>query len=249
MAHFGQVLKHYPSTKPDLNEPPLSQGLTEILAYRKKDLRCDSLPLRKSTLLKSSCFQLDFTLRKLRICSQHQPAIASLSKTLLEMLMKAFSSLPLVLAILGCGGGSSYDTALHKPTVDGATVKPATVYRSYKLSSFSRANCINNESISWDRDGEDWRFLVISYQISDLGDMYTVQCLEYGAFRCGAVRWLGAMAPGVWYVWGEHNITHQDPIKYAFLKEYCDSGWYGSGEVYVDQCKETYAEDCNASEF
>lgn len=164
------------------------------------------------------------------------------------------ASTALGLALSACGGGDPATPPDKTSLATQAAPAPNSSFSVsaspvYKLSAFSRANCINNESITWDRSGQDWDLLVVSYQRSDLGDYYEVQCEREGMW-CGAIRVGGGLLPGQWTVEGMHGISaSRDPFKRQFLREWCDDTWLDSGLPAADICKETRATTCNLSEF
>jgi hypothetical protein len=67
---------------------------------------------------------------------------------------------------------------------------------------FSRANCVNNESISWDWPVRSYWLWTDSYHRKDVWEPVLRTGWEYG-FRSAAVHW-GEGLSGGWYVVGDH---------------------------------------------
>lgn len=83
-----------------------------------------------------------------------------------------------------------------------ATLASAPSYAG--LVWFSRANCINNESISWDWPGRNHMLLTNSFHWnSKSGWQEPVRTGWQWGYRSGAVHWFEGMSGG-WYVIGHH---------------------------------------------
>lgn len=100
----------------------------------------------------------------------------------------------------------------------------------YATTVHSRANCLNNESITWwYHHPYDWR--VVSYHtdqgayshIIDTGFQYT--------WRAHAIHWGEGDMTGSWRVWGYHYLLSYDKRK-PFATTYAEGcniidGWVG----------------------
>lgn len=126
----------------------------------------------------------------------------------------------------------------------------------WNVGMFSRANCGNNESITWERDLHSswWEMEVHSEQWHDNGDYIFLSDGPAVTARVGAVSWLSHWTSG-WVVMGAHymdaaNTLHvydsQEAI--SLLEHNCD-GWAGGvvGGSWI--CKSTFADDCNLGEW
>lgn len=127
----------------------------------------------------------------------------------------------------------------------------------WNVGMFSRANCGNNESISWERNLNSfwWNMAVESDQFSEDGDEVYLSDGPAVTSRVGAVSWASHWTGG-WTVLGRHFMgaskdlnVYDSQEAVSLLEQNCD-GWAGSatGEGYW-VCKSTFATDCNAGEW
>jgi len=90
---------------------------------------------------------------------------------------------------------------------------------------FSRANCGNNESISWDwvwKEAHYWS--VVSTQYGFLqGNMKTevFRSGEVYGHRAAAISWLGAYNDGgvTWFVFGDHYEKYPGTSNYILIRQ------------------------------
>ncbi|MGB3434905.1 hypothetical protein [Achromobacter sp.] len=130
--------------------------------------------------------------------------------------------------------------------------------KSWNIGMFSRANCGNNESISWDRsaDASYWEMAVGSRMSSaSLGREHFYEDGPRVDWRVGNVNWFRAFG-GDWIVEGIHDLgpnRDMDPLdqEYAvdLIRENCGGWWAGSAVGSVWLCKETWASDCSLAEW
>lgn len=71
------------------------------------------------------------------------------------------------------------------------------------LTIHSRANCVNNESITWDLT-ENWQLATISTHYKDGIIQHSVPTGWQNTWRSAAVHW--GEGTGGWYVEGQHYI-------------------------------------------
>lgn len=126
----------------------------------------------------------------------------------------------------------------------------------FTLSSFSRANCINNESITWDAT-KTWQMLVWSQQYEvDLNHYVFLVDAQWDANRAAAVCW-GCGLSGNWEVGGVHVVTIPTDSKWGerdeegkdLLEMNCEGWLYtGDGDFSVP-CNGSYATGCNATDW
>ncbi|MFT7722281.1 MAG: hypothetical protein QM788_05565 [Roseateles sp.] len=154
----------------------------------------------------------------------------------------------ILVGLSACGGGGDAGADKYQPTLSKATAYVGM----FRLAAFSRANCINNESISWDKGFDVWNLAVGSEQTNDIGDVVWEYYDAPGEFWANAANWGGGLSPGKWKVRGFHWVDGAgDHGKNHFLSEsFCTSPDYiGSHWYKADLCKETVATDCNLTEF
>ena len=120
----------------------------------------------------------------------------------------------------------------------------------FNLSSFSRANCINNESISWDATSGEWAMKTVSIQSNVNGAFKIIEMsIEYGIHRSAAIC-LGCGLSGGWFVDGEHYIGADGGDKGSYLESFCDASWVNSGtESFAVPCRMTFSSTCNITEW
>lgn len=166
-------------------------------------------------------------------------------------------ALALATTLVGCGGGSNQEVS---DAQFDSKLRRLSVGIPNTLSAFSRANCINNESITWDNTwAKDWWMAVDSFQTSDTGEFVWEVCDTLGK-RCAAVSWGAGVSMGkTWEVDGYHYVSYedsghtvevQDQIRY--LEEWCDYGWQDTGprgHWTSGECKVTKATSCNITEW
>jgi hypothetical protein len=89
------------------------------------------------------------------------------------------------------------------------------------LKSFtmnSRANCVNNESISW-RAGFSYKLKTYSNHYGPRGQAHSIITGLENTWRSAAVHWNEAYAGNGWMVIGEHWGDMNDGMGYRHLKE------------------------------
>lgn len=128
----------------------------------------------------------------------------------------------------------------------------------FDLSMFSRANCINNESITWTYDisnSNQWYLWTQSSQINfQTGEYIEIYAGPEETWRSAAINWGGGITGG-WLVHGIHGVskislTGDD----CFMLQDACGGFPGSnmicsGDPMIDYCRETVADNCNLGEW
>lgn len=138
-----------------------------------------------------------------------------------------------------------------------ALLRPASA-GVFSLSSLSRANCINNESITWDLT-TTWQMLVQSHQWElDTGQYLLLSDLQYDANRAAAVCW-GCGVTGNWEVVGDHFVAPPSSLPHIpdrvdeegkELLEFNCAGWMYTGDGdFTTPCLTTTATGCNATDW
>lgn len=119
---------------------------------------------------------------------------------------------------------------------------------TWNMSMFSRANCINNESISWEVLGNYyWNLFTESYQTNvDTLQVLYVSDGPSNTFRSAAISWFGA-GTSFWQVEGTHWIepdsrTDKDEGWYLMGLN-CPDGIAGATGT-LEQCVYSYADNC-----
>lgn len=97
-----------------------------------------------------------------------------------------------------------------------------------QLTHNSRANCGNNESISW--DGSRKRTLsVSSYHVKSGTSHYVTTGGFSSTYRAAAVHWGESFTPNLWYVRGTHwEMLNGRTIRTSTYASDCriSEGWY-----------------------
>ena len=87
------------------------------------------------------------------------------------------------------------------------------------LTAHSRANCINNESITWQL-GKRWVLRTVSEHYKNKGLAHTIDTHWDRTRRSAAVCWLEGKLSGDWHVIGKHYIIYDDkPNKIILFDE------------------------------
>ncbi|MGE8691631.1 MAG: hypothetical protein ACN6PJ_31110 [Achromobacter sp.] len=136
---------------------------------------------------------------------------------------------------LACATAAAYDATTEVPV--------------WHMSMFSRANCINNESISWDTSGASyWNLYTQSYQtnLDDFSEVFISAGSEV-TWRSAAVAWFAA-GEGFWQVEGYHLIQpapRTDPNEgWALIYQNCTDSFGGATNT-LEECVRTFADDCS----
>lgn len=127
----------------------------------------------------------------------------------------------------------------------------------WNVGMFSRANCGNNESITWERNFNSfwWNMEVESHQMHDNGDEIFLYDGPAVTSRVAAISWLSHWTSG-WVVEGTHMMggsrdlnVYDSQEAASLLEQNCD-GWAGSatGSGFWT-CKVTWAIDCSMGEW
>lgn len=139
--------------------------------------------------------------------------------------------------------------ALALTGVVSAAPDPNKDFPTWNMSMFSRANCINNESISWETSGASyWRLYTSSTQVN-LDDFTQVYVTAGPAvtWRSAAVSWFAA-GEGFWQVSGHHQIQPAPKTDenegWALVGTYCPDS-FGGATDYLEDCVRTYADNCS----
>jgi len=149
--------------------------------------------------------------------------------------------------------GLPYIFLLCLGTFSNVSAKPLDM-PYWNMWLFSRANCINNESITFEYflNSHYWNMAVISYQQNweaEEGGVSFVTIFAPPAVtsRSAAVNW-GAGMTGYWSVNGEHDL---EPSKYVLrdegwdlILEHCPSGAFAFATDSLGICEYTFTDQC-----
>lgn len=130
-----------------------------------------------------------------------------------------------------------------------AAPDPNKDFPTWNMSMFSRANCINNESISWDSSGSSyWNLYTTSLQ-TNLDDFTQVFVTAGPAvtWRSAAISWFAA-GEGFWQVEGDHQIQPAPKTDenegWALIATYCPNSFGGATDD-LEDCVKTLADNCS----
>lgn len=129
----------------------------------------------------------------------------------------------------------------------------------FSITYFSRANCINNESITWDLSTK-WQMKVSSDQAHPVsGKILWLEDEARDTHRVAAIC-VGCGFTGGWNVTGSHYVgtpssyanldpSDEDPYAQSILEENCD-GWVFDGNyTFFEPCKTSFADSCNLDQW
>lgn len=133
---------------------------------------------------------------------------------------------------------------------------PNKLWPTWHVGMFSRANCGNNESISWERLGNlYWRLYTTSSQVNLDANPPTWYFLTDGPAitdRSAAIRWGGALDGGFWQVEGVHMIQPAEEVDqtegWALVWQNCTDS-FGGATAAMEDCKMSFADNCNLDEW
>lgn len=123
----------------------------------------------------------------------------------------------------------------------------------FSLTFFSRANCANNESITWDATAT-WQLLVYSNQFNvETGENKFFMVEQANANRAAAVCW-GCGLGGGWVVEGSHFISTPSSAGSSRevgekLQDDCTGYIFTGDHQFFMPCQSTYADSCNFTDW
>lgn len=120
----------------------------------------------------------------------------------------------------------------------------------FDYTMVSRANCINNESLSYTTNldfVDQYELMTTSWQYdNDTGRVVNVEDGPSNTWRSAAISW-GAGVTGSWLVVGTHHATNpsMSSDRCEVMQKGCSESLICAGSISMDVCAVTITEDCS----